>query len=91
MWAAIIGYGFIILSVCLQLYYWYTWTNIESNKKISAICRVIICRTFAVIAFIIALITLNSNIYLYITFAISFMLVIYDVLRLKWQIDKKIK
>lgn len=91
MFAAILGYVLIFLSIYLQLYYWCGWTDMQSNKKINSICKVIVPRTFGIISCIIALITSKGNIYLYIAFAIGLALLIYDVWRLKWQIDETIK
>ncbi len=91
MLAAVLGYGLVFLSIYLQLYYWCGWTKMQNSKRISAICKVIIARSLGFIACIVALFTSNSTTCLYITFALAFILLVYDVWRLKWQIDETVK
>lgn len=91
MLSVILGYALVFLSIYLQIYYWCGWTNMQNDKRISAICKVIIARTLGFIACIVALITSDGDTCLYITFAIALILLIYDVMRLKWQIDETVK
>lgn len=89
----VLGNVFVFISIYLQLYYWCGWTKMQNKKKISAICKVIIIRTLAVISCIIAFAIgeqSSSNIF-YVTFLIAFILLLYDVFRLKTQIDETIK
>lgn len=87
----IISYGLVFLSIYLQLYYWCGWTNMPNDKRISAICKVIISRALGFIACMVAIFTSNDTTCLYIVFALAFILLVYDVLRLKWQIDEIVK
>ena len=63
----------------------------QNDKKISAICKVIIARALGFISCIVALLTSCRSIYLCVTFALACILLIYDVWRLKWQIDEIVK
>ena len=63
----------------------------HDDKRIRAICKVIIVRALGFFACIVALVTSYRSLHLYVAFTFDFIFILYDVLRLKWQIDKTVK
>ena len=91
MLAAMLGCGLVFLSICMQVYYYFHRSKMQSSKRISAICKVIILRTIGFVLCVIAMITSYSSVYVSVAFAIALALLIYDVWRLKLQIDEMVK
>lgn len=91
MFGVTLGYLFIFLSVCLQIYYLLGWAKKENKKKIVCICKVIIFRTLGIISGALALITtVHGTMFLYAVCSFAFGFLLYDVWRLKLQVDETV-